>query len=86
MLQILWLNLIIDILPAFAFALEPSALDVMKRPPRDPQESLLTLSFVGLIVWQGLLVTGVTLLAFGIGMHWHGTRATACAQRPRWHS
>jgi len=71
-LQILWLNLITDIFPAFALALEPSAPDVMKRPPRDPQESLLTPSFVGLIVWQGLLLTGVTLLAFGIGMHWHG--------------
>jgi len=68
----LWLNLITDIFPAFALALEPSAPDVMKRPPRDPQESLLTPSFVGLIVWQGLLLTGVTLLAFGIGMHWHG--------------
>ncbi|MEO8496772.1 MAG: HAD-IC family P-type ATPase [Planctomycetota bacterium] len=72
-LQILWLNLITDIFPAFALALEPSAPDVMKRPPRDPQESLLTPSFVGLIAWQGLLLTGVTLLAFGIGMHWHGT-------------
>ncbi len=72
-LQILWLNLITDIFPAFALALEPSAPDVMKRPPRDPQESLLTPSFVGLVVWQGLLLTGVTLLAFGIGMHWHGT-------------
>ena len=72
-LQILWLNLITDIFPAFALALEPSAPDVMKRPPRDPQESLLTSRFVGLIVWQGLLLTGVTLLAFGVGMHWHGT-------------
>jgi len=72
-LQILWLNLITDIFPAFALALEPSAPDVMKRPPRDPQESLLTPSFVGLIAWQGLLLTGVTLFAFGIGMHWHGT-------------
>ena len=65
-LQILWLNLITDIFPAFALALEPSAPDVMKRPPRDPQESLLTRRFVGLIVWQGLLLAGVTLLAF-----WH---------------
>ncbi len=71
-LQILWLNLITDIFPAFALALEPSAPDVMKRPPRDPQESLLTPRFVGLIVWQGLLLTAATLLAFGIGMHWHG--------------
>ena len=72
-LQILWLNLITDIFPAFALALEPSSPDVMKRSPRDPQEPLLTRHFVGLIAWQGLLLAGVTLLAFGIGMHWHGS-------------
>ncbi len=72
-LQILWLNLITDIFPAFALALEPSAPDVMKRPPRDPKESLLTLPFIGLIIWQGLLLTAVTLAAFSVGMHWHGT-------------
>ena len=72
-LQILWLNLITDIFPAFALALEPSSPDVMKRAPRDPQEPLLTRSFVGLIAWQGVLLAGVTLLAFGIGLHWHGT-------------
>lgn len=70
-LQILWLNLITDIFPAFALALEPSASDMMKRPPRDPKESLLTPRFIGLIVWQGLLLAGVTLLAFFIGMRWH---------------
>ena len=72
-LQILWLNLITDIFPAFALALEPSTPGVMKRSPRDPQEPLLTRSFVGLIAWQGLLLAGVTLLAFGIGIQWHGT-------------
>ena len=72
-LQILWLNLITDIFPAFALALEPSAPDMMKRPPRNPQESLLNLRFVGLIFWQGVLLAGVTLAAFAIGMNWHGT-------------
>jgi len=79
-LQILWLNLITDIFPAFALALEPSAPDVMKRAPRDPQEPLLTLRFVGLIVWQGLLLAGVTLLAFFVGMHWHGTEGEGLRQ------
>jgi len=79
-LQILWLNLITDIFPAFALALEPSAPDVMKRPPRDPKESLLTLRFVGLIAWQGLLLAGVTLLAFAIGMNWHGIEGEGLRQ------
>jgi len=72
-LQILWLNMITDIFPALALALEPSAPDMMKRQPRDPKESLLPPRFIGLIVWQGLLLAGVTLLAFFIGMRWYGT-------------
>lgn len=72
-LQILWLNLVTDIFPAFALALEPSAPDVMNRPPRDPREPLLPLRFIGLIVWQGCLLSGVTLLAYSIGLKWHGS-------------
>ncbi len=79
-LQILWLNLVTDIFPAFALALEPSAPDVMKRPPRDPKKSLLTPRFIGLILWQGLLLAGVTLLAFGVGMNWHGTEGEGLRQ------
>ncbi len=79
-LQILWLNMITDTFPAFALALEPSAPDVMNRPPRDPQEPLLNQRFVGLIAWQGLLLSGVTLLAFGVGMHWHGTEGEGLRQ------
>ncbi len=71
-LQILWLNLITDIFPAFALALEPSAPDVMNRPPRDPKESLLTPQFIRLIVWQGLLLSATTLIAYAIGMKWYG--------------
>jgi Ca2+-transporting ATPase len=33
----------------------------------------MTSHFVGLIVWQGLLLAGVTLTAFFVGMRWHGT-------------
>jgi Ca2+-transporting ATPase len=72
-LQILWLNMITDIFPALALALEPSVLDMMKRAPRDPKESLLPPRFVGLIAWQGMLIAGVALLAFYIGMRWYGT-------------
>lgn len=73
-LQILWLNLITDIFPAMALALEPSAPDVMKRPPRDPRKPLMTPAFGWLIVWQGLLLAGCTLAAFAVGMRWYGTQ------------
>ena len=35
-LQILWLNMVTDVFPALALALEPSAPGVMREPPRDP--------------------------------------------------
>ena len=79
-LQVLWLNLITDIFPAFALALEPSAPDVMRRPPRDPEEAIVTPRFIGLIAWQGSLLTGVTLLAFAVGMRWHGTDGDGLGQ------
>jgi Ca2+-transporting ATPase len=72
-LQILWLNMLTDVFPALALALEPSAPDMMRRPPRDPRESLVNRRFLGLVVWQGAVIAGVTLLAFALGLHWHGS-------------
>ncbi len=71
-LQILWLNLVTDIFPATALALEPSAPDVMKVPPRDPKTPLMTPRFGWLIVWQGTLLGACTLAAFAVGMRWYG--------------
>ncbi|MDP1570080.1 MAG: cation-transporting P-type ATPase [Vicinamibacterales bacterium] len=79
-LQILWLNFITDIFPAFALALEPSAPDVMTRPPRDPGEPLLTPQVLVLIAWQGLLITAATLVAFGVGMRWYGAEGDGVRQ------
>ena len=72
-LQVLWLNMITDVFPAMALALEPSAPDMMKRPPRNPRESIVTLAFAGLIAWQAALLAGLTLIAFWVGMTWYGT-------------
>ncbi|WZO97966.1 cation-translocating P-type ATPase [Isosphaeraceae bacterium EP7] len=74
-LQILWLNMITDVFPALALALEPSAPDIMNRPPRDPRAGLVDRSFLGLIAWQGALLAAFTLLAFGVGLQWHGRGA-----------
>ncbi len=72
-LQILWLNMLTDVFPALALALEPSSPDAMKRPPRDPREPLMTPRFVWLIGWQGMLLSGFSLLAFWVGLRWYGT-------------
>ena len=71
-LQILWLNMITDIFPALALALEPSAPGMMQRPPHDPKAPLLPARLLALIGWQGALLAAVTLLAFFLGMQMHG--------------
>lgn len=67
-IQLLWINLVTDGLPALALALEPSEPGVMNRPPRRASESILSwrLSFV--ILFQGLLVALVGIVAFGLSL------------------
>jgi Ca2+-transporting ATPase len=60
-IQILWLNLVTDGLPALALGLEPPERDVMTRPPRRPQEPVITLRHGLLILAHGGLVAAVTL-------------------------
>jgi Ca2+-transporting ATPase len=71
-LQILWLNLITDVFPALALALEPASPGVMRRPPRDPRERILHGGLAALIAWQAVVLAAATLTAFVIGLEWHG--------------
>jgi P-type Ca2+ transporter type 2C len=63
-LMILWNNLIIDVLPSFALALEPGREDAMKQPPRGKDEPLLGRGTLRRIVVQGLLIAVVGLSAY----------------------
>jgi Ca2+-transporting ATPase len=63
-LMILWNNLVIDVLPSFALALEPSRSDVMREPPRDPHEPVIDRAVVRRILTQAALVGGVGLAAY----------------------
>jgi Ca2+-transporting ATPase len=65
-IQLLWINLVTDGLPALALSLEPPEPDVMRRPPRKPKESLLSLRLGLSILLQGALVGAVGLLAFAL--------------------
>ena len=62
-LQILFLNLVTDVFPAFALAMGEGGEDVMRRPPRDPQEPIVTRPLWTLIVAQGLIMMLATLTA-----------------------
>jgi Ca2+-transporting ATPase len=55
-IQILWVNLVTDGLPALALGLEPAEPDVMKRPPRPSDESLFAGGLGLHVLWVGLLM------------------------------
>lgn len=63
-LQILWINLVTDIFPAFALAVEPTTKETMLRRPRPPTESLLSPKFMFLIAWQGAMLAAISLAAY----------------------
>ncbi len=63
-LQILWLNLVTDVFPALALAMEPPEPDVMGRPPRDPKSAILSPWFLSSVVTFSLLITSATLGVF----------------------
>ena len=69
-LQILWMNLMTDGLPALALAVEPAESDLMQRPPYRPDESIFARGLTRQVVWAGLLMG---LLSLGAG-YWYWRR------------
>lgn len=63
-LQILWMNLLTDGLPALALGIEQPDKDVMKRKPRDPKEKILNRSSITYILLVGILLAAVILILF----------------------
>ncbi|MBN1836265.1 MAG: cation-translocating P-type ATPase [Spirochaetales bacterium] len=61
--QILWMNLVTDGLPALALGVEPGEPDVMSRRPRSPKAPILTRSMGLHILWVGLLMAVLALAA-----------------------
>lgn len=62
-IHILWINLVTDGLPALALSAEPAEHGVMRRPPRPAHENLFSHGMWQHMVWVGLLMAGLTLLA-----------------------
>ena len=63
-LQILWINLVTDGLPALALSVEPAERQAMQRAPVSPTENILGGGLLGQIAWGGL-VLGLTPLGMG---------------------
>jgi Ca2+-transporting ATPase len=80
-LQILWINLVTDILPAVALIRDPAEPDTMRRPPRDPREPLVSWRFGARMLAEGALLAAGVLSAY-LWTVWRegpGMRATTIA-------
>lgn len=71
-IQLLWVNLVTDSLPAIALGLEPPEKNIMNRPPRDAKKSIFADGLMGKIVSEGFMIGMFTILAFFIGNKYYG--------------
>jgi Ca2+-transporting ATPase len=69
-LQILWMNLVTDTLPALALAAEPGEEGVMRRPPLDPRAPLLSRGFMRTVSLYAALMAAATMAAY-LYTHFH---------------
>ena len=59
--QLLWINLITDVLPSLALSQEPAADDVLRRPPRPRDKPIIGQDTLRAIGAEGMLITGITV-------------------------
>lgn len=76
-IQILWVNLVTDGLPAVALGFDPPDRDVMMRPPRNSNENIFSNGLSGLILFRGILIGLSTLAVFISLLYLSGDITTA---------
>ena len=67
-IHILWINLVTDSLPALALAFDPANSDIMERKPVKPGKGIFTKGMTWRVIYQGIMIGGLTLAAFIIGL------------------
>jgi Ca2+-transporting ATPase len=77
-MQLLWLNLVTDIFPGLALALEPPEPDVLTQPPRDPTQPIIQPSDFQRIVGESAVLSTSALAAYSyaIGNYGRGPRSS----------
>ncbi|MCF7990794.1 MAG: cation-transporting P-type ATPase [Thiohalocapsa sp.] len=76
-MQLLWINLLSDIVPGLALAVEPAEPDVMARPPRDPDEPIVTGRALLRMGRESMVITGGALASLGYGLWRYGPGAVS---------
>lgn len=71
-IQLLWINLVTDSLPAIALGLEPPERDIMNKKPRGAKKSLFADGLWGKIFVEGIMLGMLTLFAFSLGNRFYG--------------
>ena len=74
--QLLFINLVTDSLPALAIGVEPGAPDILDRKPRDPKVGILDKSLITKVTLQGIIISVGVIAAFMIGRQ--TSAAVAC--------
>jgi Ca2+-transporting ATPase len=76
-LQILWINLVTDVFPGLALALEPTTPGVMQQRPHSQSSGFLSRPFLVLIGWQGAMLAAINLAAYAWALSRYGAGAHA---------
>ncbi len=71
-IQLLWINLVTDSLPAIAIGLEPPDKDIMNRKPQDSRKGIFADGLWNKIIVEGIMIGMLTLVAFSIGNKYFG--------------
>ncbi|MGN0537593.1 MAG: calcium-translocating P-type ATPase, PMCA-type [Acutalibacteraceae bacterium] len=66
-IQLLWVNLVTDSLPALALGTEPTAEDIMERPPNNSKKGMFSGGLWSNIIIEGCFIGALAFLAFTIG-------------------
>jgi Ca2+-transporting ATPase len=77
--QLLFINLVTDSLPALAIGMEPGDDSVLKQKPRDPHQGIMDRKFITLMMSQGLLIAICVITAFYLGLKQSATMASSMA-------
>lgn len=71
-IQLLWINLVTDSLPAIALGLEKPEKDIMQRKPVDSKKGIFADDLWNKIIVEGIMIGVLTLVAFSIGNKYYG--------------